>query len=129
MRFHVPRSMALALAAAVTLTSLDLAPAYAVASKDQQAIQNTSTDFSARRRRHYGNRAALGAVIGMFGTIAAIAAVLSLSLFRRALLRGPVLRVRMGRRLPPLWWPRRPSPSPALTKFVSRACSLTDSGP
>ncbi len=74
MRFHVFRSMALPLAAAMTLTSLDLAPAYAAASKGQQAIQNTSTDFSARRRRHSGNRAALGAVIGMFGTIAAIAA-------------------------------------------------------
>ncbi len=73
MRF-LARSIAAALTAAVTLTSLDLAPAYAAASKDQKTIQKTSTDFSARRRRHYGNRAALGAMIGMFGTIAAIAA-------------------------------------------------------
>ena len=33
MRFHVLRYMALALAAAIALTSLDLAPAYAATSK------------------------------------------------------------------------------------------------
>ena len=47
------RSIAAALTAAVTLTSLDLAPAYAAASKDKQAIQNTTTDFSAHRRRQH----------------------------------------------------------------------------
>jgi len=68
------RFAAAALVAALTLTSLDLAPAYAASSKAPQASQTTTLDFSARRRyRHYGNRAAVGAVLGMFGTIAAIA--------------------------------------------------------
>jgi len=76
MRFHVRSSMALALAAAVTLTSLNLAPAQAAAPKasGQQVTENTGIDFSARRRWHRGNRAALGAAIGIFGAIAAIAA-------------------------------------------------------
>ena len=75
MRFHVRSSMALALTAAVALTSLNLAPAQAAASKasGQQVTENTGIDFSARRR-HRGNRAALGAAIGVFGAIAAIAA-------------------------------------------------------
>ena len=79
MRFHPRRTMAAALAAAVTLTSLNLTPAQAAAPKstDQsQVTQSTAatTEFSARRRWHRGNTAALGAVIGMFGAIAAIAA-------------------------------------------------------
>ena len=80
MRFHTRRSMAVALAAAVTLTSLNLVPAQAAAPKtsgQSQLTQSTAatTDFSARRR-HYrrGNAAALGAVIGVFGAIASIAA-------------------------------------------------------
>lgn len=80
MRFHVRHSMPVALAAAMALTSLNLAPAQAAAPKasgQPQATQSAATtaDFSARRR-HYrrGNAAALGAVLGVFGTIAAIAA-------------------------------------------------------
>ena len=69
------RFTATTLAAALTLTSLDLVPAYAATSKVPQASQTTTLDFSARRRyRHYGNRAAVGAVLGMFGVIAGIAA-------------------------------------------------------
>jgi len=80
MRFHTRRSMAVALAAAMALTSLNLAPAQAAAPKSSGQSQLTQsiatiTDFSARRR-HYrrGNAAALGAFMGVFGTIAAIAA-------------------------------------------------------
>ena len=65
-------SIAAALAIAVAVTSLNIAPAQA-ASKSPQAAQ-TSTDFSARRHWRGGNRAALGAVVGIFGTIAALAA-------------------------------------------------------
>lgn len=65
---------AAALAAALTLTSFELTPAYAAPSKAPQASQ-TTLDFSARRRhRYYGNRAAIGAFLGVAGTIAAIAA-------------------------------------------------------
>jgi hypothetical protein len=80
MRFQTRGSIATTLAAALTLTSLNLAPAQAAAAKgtgQSQVTQSTAatTDFSARRR-HYrrGNAAALGAFIGVFGTIAAIAA-------------------------------------------------------
>lgn len=78
MRFHTRRSMAVALAAAVTLTSLNLTPALAAAPKasgSEFSQVTITTDFSARRR-HYrrGNAAALGAFMGVFGTIAAIAA-------------------------------------------------------
>ena len=72
--------IAAALAIALAVTSLDIAPAQAAsqaAPKSQsQASQSTATttDFSARRRWRGGNRAALGAVIGVFGTIAALAA-------------------------------------------------------
>ena len=72
---HYRRFAAAALAAALTLTSLELTPAYAATAKGRQAAQTTTLDFSARRRhRYYGNRAAVGAFLGMFGTIAAIAA-------------------------------------------------------
>jgi hypothetical protein len=79
-QFQTRGSIAAALAAALTLTSLNLAPAQAAAAKGIDQLQETqstaaTTDFSARRR-HYrrGNAAALGAFIGVFGTIAAIAA-------------------------------------------------------
>ncbi|MEP7031993.1 MAG: hypothetical protein ABI830_13740 [Pseudolabrys sp.] len=68
--------IAAALAIAIAATSLDIAPAYAAAKHPQQTAKASETiDFSARRR-HYrgGNRAAFGAVLGVFGTIAALAA-------------------------------------------------------
>jgi|SRR6185369_12731720 len=69
------RLAAAALAAALTITSFELAPAYAAPSKAPQASQTDTLDLSARRRhRHYGNRAAIGAFLGVAGTIAAIAA-------------------------------------------------------
>lgn len=56
MRKQTSRSLAIAVAAAVALTLFDVAPA------------------SAHHYRHYGNAAVMGAVLGMFGTIAALAA-------------------------------------------------------
>jgi hypothetical protein len=76
-RFSGP--VAAALAVAVAVTSLNFCPAQAAPSNSDQsqATQSTAatTDFSARRRHyHRGNPAALGAVLGIFGTIAAVAA-------------------------------------------------------
>ena len=56
MSMRVARLIAVALAAAVTLTSVAVTPA------------------SAQRHWHRGDRAFLGAVLGVFGTIAAVAA-------------------------------------------------------
>ncbi len=78
MRIRSSRSIAAVLAVAVTLTSVNLVPAQAAPknSNQTQVAQNAgdTTDFSARRRWHRGNRAVLGAAIGVFGAIAAIAA-------------------------------------------------------
>ena len=75
-RFSGPIGAALAIAMAVT--SLGIAPAQAAPNSSglPQATQNAAptTDFSARRHWRGGNRAALGAVVGMFGAIAALAA-------------------------------------------------------
>jgi hypothetical protein len=71
-------------AAAITLTSIGLQLAVAApvptmqppAAKQVQPAHEV-TDFSSRARRYYrrgGNPAALGAVVGIFGSIAAIAA-------------------------------------------------------
>jgi hypothetical protein len=66
MRSRFSRPIAAVLAGALMLTSLNIVAA---------PSQTSTTDFSARRR-HYnrGNAAALGAVIGVFGAIAAMAA-------------------------------------------------------
>jgi hypothetical protein len=56
MHKRTSRSLALAVAAAMALTLFDVAPA------------------SAHHYRHYGNAAVVGAVLGLFGTIAAVAA-------------------------------------------------------
>ena len=78
MRIRLSRSIAAALAVAVTLTSVNLVPAQAAPknSNQTQVTQNAgdTTDFSGRRRWHRGNRAAFGAVLGVFGAIAAVAA-------------------------------------------------------
>ena len=77
MKTGTRRSIVGAVAAALVLTSLGLGPAQAAAAKSpgqpQVAQAGTTTDFSARRW-HRGNRAALGAVVGVFGAIAALAA-------------------------------------------------------
>jgi hypothetical protein len=78
MTIRFSRSIAAALVGALALTSFNLVPAQATPRNSGQAqVQSpaTTTDFSARRR-HYGrgNAAALGAVLGVFGAIAAIAA-------------------------------------------------------
>jgi len=58
------------------VTSIGLAPAQAAPRSEPRGAQAAAatTDFSARRHWRGGNRAAFGAVAGMFGTIAALAA-------------------------------------------------------
>ena len=75
-RFNGPFAAALAIAVAITSFDIGSAQAAPKNSGQPQATQSTdtTTDFSARRRWHRGNRAALGAVIGVFGAIAAVAA-------------------------------------------------------
>jgi hypothetical protein len=71
------RVIAAATAAAIALTSASFAPAVAAPASGKSPAAATAGDveFSSRKRvRHRGNRAALGAVMGVFGTIAAIAA-------------------------------------------------------
>ncbi|MEI7805115.1 MAG: hypothetical protein WCI56_07280 [Hyphomicrobiales bacterium] len=72
------RPVAAALIGALAITSLNLTPVQAASAKrhDQVQAANTAaatTDLSARRYSR-GNAAVLGAVVGLFGTIAAIAA-------------------------------------------------------
>jgi hypothetical protein len=64
------------LAAAVALTSLDLAPASAASATDKtQAAKISTIDLSARRRHlRRGDALMLGAVASVFGAIAATAA-------------------------------------------------------
>jgi hypothetical protein len=67
MRITMRRSLAAALAGALALSTIALAPA--------QAASDTTTFSSVRKHRHhYGNAAAFGAVVGMFGIIAGLAA-------------------------------------------------------
>lgn|SRR6185437_7094490 len=75
MRTNTRRSIAAALAGALALTAVNLAPAQAAPSNHPQVKQSAATTISARRHWHRGNRAALGAVVGLFGTIATIAAI------------------------------------------------------
>jgi hypothetical protein len=76
MRTSCNRVIAAAAAAAIALTSVSFSPATAApVSKSQTVAANAPTDVSARRRGYNGgNRAALGAVLGVFGVIAGIAA-------------------------------------------------------
>jgi hypothetical protein len=75
MSMRIPRSAAIVLAAAVTLTSVDLTPVSAAnVAAPVQASKASTIDLSARRRWHRGNAAAFGAILGVFGTIAAVAA-------------------------------------------------------
>jgi hypothetical protein len=75
MRIRSHRAVA---AAAIALTSVAFTPAVAApASKPQSVAAPQSTDFSSQRRmvRHRAaDRAVLGAVAGLFGTIAVLAA-------------------------------------------------------
>ena len=67
MRITMRRSIAAALAGALALSTIALAPA--------QGASDTTTFSSVRKHRHhYGNAAAFGAVVGMFGVIAGLAA-------------------------------------------------------
>jgi hypothetical protein len=75
MRNKHHRVIAVATAAAIALTTFGIGAATAApVTKHQSAAAAGSTDFSSRRRHHRGNRAVLGAVAGIFGTIAALAA-------------------------------------------------------
>jgi hypothetical protein len=68
------RMVTAAAAAAIALTSVALTPASAApVNKKPTASAAGDTDFSSRRR-HRGNRAAIGAFLGVAGTIAALAA-------------------------------------------------------
>jgi hypothetical protein len=76
MRIKSNRAIAAATAAAIALTSLSVVPAMAAPASDRHAVAAArDTDFSAARRRFTrGDRMFLGAVAGVFGTIAALAA-------------------------------------------------------
>ena len=75
MSMRTSRPVAVALAAAVTLTSLQIAPASAAdRAIRSEAARAATIDMSARRHWHRGNAAALGAILGVFGTIATVAA-------------------------------------------------------
>lgn len=76
MRTRSSRSIAVALTAAVALTSLDLAPASAASvAGGTQATKTATIDLSARRRHlRRGDALMLGAIAGVFGAIAATAA-------------------------------------------------------
>ena len=74
MQRKIRGSIVAALVAALALTSPNLGTAQAASGQRQQAQSAGTIDLSARRRSHRGNAAALGAVIGVFGAIAAIAA-------------------------------------------------------
>jgi hypothetical protein len=70
------RAIAAATAAAIALTSLSVVPAMAAPASDHRAVTAArDTDFSAARRRFTrGDRMFLGAVAGVFGTVATLAA-------------------------------------------------------
>jgi hypothetical protein len=70
------RIIAGAAAAAIALTSVSFTPAMAAPASKKPMISADNTDFSARRKRYRGNgnRAALGAFLGIAGTIATLAA-------------------------------------------------------
>jgi len=76
MRIKSNRAIAAATAAAIALTSLSVVPAMAAPASDHRAVAAArDTDFSAARRRFTrGDRIFLGAVAGVFGTIATLAA-------------------------------------------------------
>lgn len=75
MSVRIPRSAAITLAVAVALTSIELTSVSAASAAGRaQATQASTIDLSARRRGYRGNAAAFGAILGVFGTIAAVAA-------------------------------------------------------
>lgn len=74
MRTNTRRSIAATLAGALALTAVSMVPAQATPASHPQVKPAAATTISARRHWHRGNAAALGAVVGLFGTIAAIAA-------------------------------------------------------
>lgn len=78
MRNKIRGSVVVALAAALTLTSLNFTPAQAAPKNAAQAVAaetTVTTDLSARRYRHRGNSAAALAMFGLVaGAIAASAA-------------------------------------------------------
>jgi hypothetical protein len=76
MIMHIPirRSLAAALTGALALSTISLAPAEAASAKSGVRAKQGAITFSARRRHNPGGAIVLGAVAGIFGTIAALAA-------------------------------------------------------
>jgi hypothetical protein len=76
MRNKFNRAIAAATLAAIAMTSVGVGAATAAPVTKQQTVAAGSTDFSARKRRYNrgADRAVLGAVVGLFGTIATLAA-------------------------------------------------------
>jgi hypothetical protein len=75
MRSKQNHIIAVASATAIALTTLSFSTAIAApVSKHQSVAAASNVDFNSRRRHHRGDRAVLGAVAGIFGTIATLAA-------------------------------------------------------
>jgi hypothetical protein len=82
MRSRSYRAVATAAVAAIALTSMAFTPATAAPVANHQSAASQVTDFSAQRRVHHryyrhnrgADRAVLGAVAGLFGTVATLAA-------------------------------------------------------
>jgi hypothetical protein len=75
MSVKTTRIIAAATAAAIALTAVNLVPASAAPVSSKPSVAKAGgLEISARRRNHHANRAVLGAVLGLFGTVAALAA-------------------------------------------------------
>jgi hypothetical protein len=74
MHTSIRRSLAAALTGALALSTISLAPAEAASAKSGVRAKQGAITFSARRRHNPGGAIVLGAVAGLFGTIAALAA-------------------------------------------------------
>ena len=74
MHTSIRRSLAAALTGALALSTISLAPAEAASAKSGVRAKQGAITFSARRRHNSAGPIVLGAVAGLFGTIAALAA-------------------------------------------------------
>jgi hypothetical protein len=74
MHTSIRRSLAAALTGALAMSAISLAPAEAASAKSGVRAKQGAITFSARRRHNPGGAIVLGAVAGLFGTIAALAA-------------------------------------------------------
>lgn len=74
MNIKTSRVAAAMLTAALALTSLNIVPAKAAGPSPAAQGNAGTVEMSARRHWRHGNAAVLGAVAGLFGTIAVLAA-------------------------------------------------------